>query len=508
MKKICILLTGIVILSVCGCSMGTNGYKQEEKSEGGGQNFSLIESNKVAEGGGYELTDDFERNLPVINTVENTWESIDVLNPSVIMWKGKYYNYYSGWDGNVWRTGIAVSEDGINWTKKSDNPILDVRNDSWDSAYIVANGSAVVFQNKVYYFYQGTEADTKTSAIGLAISNDAENFEERTNSPVLQSGEDIAWDCRGVADPYVINFNGKLYMYYLGQNEKGIQRLGVAVSEDGVNWVKYANNPIMDVGVKGAFDENGLGEPSVVYRAPYFYMLYTGRNAEEQRNIGVAVSLDGVTWKKMNYQGIVDLSENTWNNQVICDTTLLEDTEGKCIVWYGGGNVPSPAQNLNGKIGRFEISLDGVADETCFNVNSDWKSMSVDSKDFLVGSYGIEGDGEDKSAWCSDNVSIVLRNEHDAEKVYIRGYLPLDLHQNIGKESVQLSFYINELLVEEKEFHESEVFELELTKPDSMKNTNNIFLRIEASSSVIPKEHQMSEDERELSWIVKEIDQN
>ena len=41
MKKICILLTGIVILSVCGCSMGTNGYKQEEKSEGGGRIFPL-----------------------------------------------------------------------------------------------------------------------------------------------------------------------------------------------------------------------------------------------------------------------------------------------------------------------------------------------------------------------------------------------------------------------------------------------------------------------------------
>lgn len=454
------------------------------------------------------MIDGFEGNLPVINTVENTWESIDVLNPSVIMWKGNYYNYYSGWDGNVWRTGIAVSKDGINWSKKSDNPILDVRNDSWDSSYIAANGSAVVFQNKVYYFYQGVDADTKTSAIGLAISNDAEEFKERMNNPVLQPGEGIEWDCNGVADPYVINFNGKLYMYYLGQNEKGIQRLGVAASEDGVNWVKYANNPIMDVGVNGAFDENGLGEPSVVYHAPYFYMLYTGRSNVEQRNIGVAVSLDGVTWKKMNYQGIVDLSENTWNNQVVCDTTLLENNEGGYYVWYGGGNVPSPDQNLNGKIGLFEISLDGVSDGTCFNVNSNWNSTPVDSKDFLLGSYEIEGDGADKSAWCSDNVSIVLKNKRSAEKIDIRGYVPLDLHQNIGKESVQLLFYINDSLVEEREFHESEVFELELVKPDDIKDTDSIFLRIEASSGVIPKEHQLSEDERKLSWIVKEICQN
>ncbi len=126
----------------------------------------------------------------------------------------------------------------------------------------------------------------------------------------------------------------------------GIQRLGVAVSEDGINWTKYTNNPIMDIGVEGAFDENGLGEPSVIYQTPYFYMLYTGRNAAEQRNIGVAVSLDGVTWKKLNYHGIVDLNKNTWNNQVICDTTLMKDKDGYIVVLYGGGNASIILDNV------------------------------------------------------------------------------------------------------------------------------------------------------------------
>lgn len=165
--------------------------------------FSLLHSVKMPSSeGGYQITDGFNGELPVLETVENTWESVDVLNPSVIRWKGMYYNYYSGWDSNVWRTGLAVSEDGVNWTKKADNPILDTRSDGWDSSYIAANGSAVVFHGKVFYFYQGKMADTNAAAIGLAISKDGEQFEDRTDEPVLVPGGGyrvgLCWSCRSL----------------------------------------------------------------------------------------------------------------------------------------------------------------------------------------------------------------------------------------------------------------------------------------------------------------------
>ena len=39
----------------------------------------------------------------------------DVLNPSVIRFGPRYLNLYSGFDGKVWRTGTASSDDGIAW---------------------------------------------------------------------------------------------------------------------------------------------------------------------------------------------------------------------------------------------------------------------------------------------------------------------------------------------------------------------------------------------------------
>lgn len=138
-------------------------------------------------------------------------------------------------------------------------------------------------------------------------------------------------------------------MYYLGMNDVYVQRLGIAYSDDGINWIKYNNNPILDVGAADTFDENGLGEPSVIFKDDMFYMIYTGRNKNEQRNIGLAVSYDGVNFKKMNTQGIFE-NRSDWNSEVICDTTLmLVDDDIWC--WYGGGNVSSPDQELNGKIG-------------------------------------------------------------------------------------------------------------------------------------------------------------
>ena len=168
------------------------------------------------------------------------WDSSDVLNPSVILKDGIYYNYYSGWDKTAWRTGLATSIDGVNWEKYNKNPILDIRENEWDNTYIAANGSAVLFQDKIYYFYQGISQGTTDSKIGLAVSENGKEFGERTKEAVLTAGESGAWDSAGVADPYVIEINGTLYLYYLGQDRFGVQRLGVAKSTNGKEWIKYA----------------------------------------------------------------------------------------------------------------------------------------------------------------------------------------------------------------------------------------------------------------------------
>ncbi len=46
----------------------------------------------------------------VVIDVGEKWDTLDVLYLSVLFNNGTYYNCYSGWDGKVWRTGIATFE--------------------------------------------------------------------------------------------------------------------------------------------------------------------------------------------------------------------------------------------------------------------------------------------------------------------------------------------------------------------------------------------------------------
>lgn len=430
-----------------------------------------------------------------------TWDCLDVLNPSVIFYKDQWLNYYSGWDGRVWRTGLAVSRDGRTW-EKQEQPLLDIREDEWDNTYIAANGSAVVYQDKVYYYYHGMSSSAGRSEIGLAISEDGFHFDERTDVPVLRSGTNGTWDCNGVADPYVIEFGGKLYMYYLGMDEVNVQRLGVAVSEDGYVWTKYANNPIMDVGVAGAFDENGLGEPSVVYYAPYFYMLYTGRSSQEQRNIGVAVSRDGVHWKKLCYQGIIDLASNTWDNQVICDTTLWPEDDGTFSVWYGGGDVADPAQNLNGQIGCFVISFAGTGGITQFDANT-WNDDEIASTEMIAGSYPLEGEAGSQTAWVSERTSVVLQNDPDADMIAISGYLPMNLFNQARIDEVSIHAYINRIEAGSYTAKESGTFQILISK--DVLDSDYLLLEMNTSAYVNPKAEGLGVDERNLCWLLDSI---
>jgi predicted GH43/DUF377 family glycosyl hydrolase len=244
----------------------------------------------------------------------------DVLNPSVVRFHGEYLNYYSGYDGHTWSTSLAASSDGIHWTKRG-------RIRSPDAG----NGTALVRGDRVLYWYQ----------TGFSVQIALEG------SIVLKTGPRGSWDERGVADPYVIERNGELYLYYLGMDRARRQRLGVARSHDGVVWEKLISNPIMELGAPGAFDEMGLGEPAVWSSGGWYWMLYTGRARGEKRRIGLVKSTDGVHWSR---EALVIEGTEAWDRQVICDPSVEVVSDG-VRVWFGGGDVARPDQGLHGQIG-------------------------------------------------------------------------------------------------------------------------------------------------------------
>jgi predicted GH43/DUF377 family glycosyl hydrolase len=289
-------------------------------------------------GGSPSATYAFEQRMNAVLSPGQGWDSRDVLNPVVV---DGTLNLYSGFDGKTWRTGLAVFSGGA-WQKQG--MVLEPDPNTWEGTYIAANGAALRDSSGLRYWY--VSGPRERPRLGLARSGDGRAWVKNAR-PVLEPGPYASWDEFGVADPWVLRAGPYLYLYSLGQDRGWRQRIGVARSTDGLRWEKLRSGPVLELGEPGTFDENGLGEPAIWNASGYYWMLYTGRGAGEVRKLGLARSTDGVHWQKIAVFG----GAQPWNSQALCDPSIEIQSDGRVGVWFGGGNVPRPDENLNGQIG-------------------------------------------------------------------------------------------------------------------------------------------------------------
>ena len=293
---------------------------------GGYADFTL----PVLSGGDPSLSFTFEQHAePVFAPASG-----EALNPSVVRAdRYGYVNLYSEFDGHTWRTMAAGSDDGFAWQKL--RTVIEPDPRSWEGSYIAANGSALLANDGVWYWYQA--GDKGSPRIGLWRGH-------KHPQPVLSYGPYMSWDERAVADPSVLRLGETFYMYYLGQDRASPprQRLGLARSPDGIHWQKLRSNPVLDLD-----DEAGLGEPAVWQFRGFYWMLYTVRRFDETRVLRLARSTDGVHWRKLPP---IFAGSAPWNSRVICDPSVLVEDD-TIRVWFGGGDVARPDENIHGRIG-------------------------------------------------------------------------------------------------------------------------------------------------------------
>ncbi len=126
-----------------------------------------------------------------------------------------------------------------------------------------------------------------------------------------ESRDGITWERRGVVldngsanhinDPSIVRVDGLYYMYYTHAEEGVMDEIHLAVSEDGVDWRREGR--VLKVGEEGAWDSLLVGRPAVIHEDGVFKMWYDGRGGrslEESsgRHVGYATSEDGRTWTR------------------------------------------------------------------------------------------------------------------------------------------------------------------------------------------------------------------
>ena len=136
---------------------------------------------------------------PVLEPGEfGEWDSAYRGQIALIEDGGIYKMWFSGaGTSGPWQTGYATSSDGLDWEIYSGNPVLEVgAPGSWDEQE--ANGPTVLKDGAVYkMWYHGCNLDYSECSIGYATSNDGVNWTKHTGNPVLEATPG-AWDESGL----------------------------------------------------------------------------------------------------------------------------------------------------------------------------------------------------------------------------------------------------------------------------------------------------------------------
>ena len=151
----------------------------------------------------------------LMNGPPGSWDSYSVGANAVIKDSTEYKMYYSGFQNQsqMWHVGLATSSDGINWIKKSSPALL-----ATPSEYQIV-ASDVIKVGGVYYMFYSVISNSNLK-IYLAVSNNGINWERYNNNPVIQSSQ--PWEGTGVYFPTVIFENNQFKMVYSNKNVTGL----------------------------------------------------------------------------------------------------------------------------------------------------------------------------------------------------------------------------------------------------------------------------------------------
>lgn len=223
--------------------------------------------------------------------------------PFVCRHDGRFYMTYVGWDGTGYQTGLASSNNLVDWHKEG--CILRRDPSSPVTRYNVAL-NWIVRQNElrspgelkkvrgrflgVYHAYPNAGLEEGPAVIGLCWSDDLMHWQ--IDPPCLRPEDGADWESGGLYKPCLVEDRGTYYLFYNAktQGRRWVEQTGVATSTDLKTWKRYAQNPILANGGPGSWDERFASDPCVLVDgrrwAFYYYSLDARGKARDLLALG------------------------------------------------------------------------------------------------------------------------------------------------------------------------------------------------------------------------------
>lgn len=252
---------------------------------------------------------------------------------------------------------------------------------------------------KIYFSTRNKYSQSSTGYLVIDINRPQEILELSAN-PVLVPGGLGEFDDSGAMATWLVHYNGMRFLYYIGWN-LGVtvpfrNSIGLATSEDGQPFRRYANGPILDrtmtephfvasccvlpgkdkwrmwylsctgwrvrgdrpehrYHIKYAESSDGLSwrregvvaidysdeaeyaisRPSVIRDRDCWRMWYSHRGSTYR--IGYAESLDGVRWRRFDADCGIDVSESGWDSEMIEYPFVFDHAGARYMLYNGNG---------------------------------------------------------------------------------------------------------------------------------------------------------------------------
>ncbi len=315
MNRLWVQAAGVLLAAAQAVSLAADAPRQVLEVKEGGAKIDQADLKRVFE----EVKTPFKYGVVLKGNGNNAVDS-----PAVFRHGGAWYMTYIEFDGSGYETRLASSTNLLQWTPQG--KILSRGSGRWDTEQIAGyialqdtrwegGHGLATFDGKYWMSFLGGALkgyETDPLAIGMASTDDPSRAVEwrRLNDPVLTRDQPDArhWEKLTLYKSNIIQDRDRtlgwpFVMFYNAKTESGYERIGMAVSSNMVDWVRYGREPVIDHG-KGI-----SGDPQVVRMGDLWVMFYFGAFWRPAAFDTFACSRDLVHWTCWEGPDIIAPSE-------------------------------------------------------------------------------------------------------------------------------------------------------------------------------------------------------
>ncbi|OGH89919.1 MAG: hypothetical protein A2537_02720, partial [Candidatus Magasanikbacteria bacterium RIFOXYD2_FULL_36_9] len=231
----------------------------------------------------------------------------------------------------------ATSSNGINWTRYANNPVFSPTGLTGNFDKTWANRQYIVKDAGIYYmYYNGFENGYDgPGKIGLATSTDGINWNRYSGNPILSPGS--GWENTSLYNSAVVKVGSIWYLLFEGKGSAtgdNTQIIGLATSTDGINWNRYANNPVIRKGFPTG--SNYAAAPNIIYNNGKFYIWIMGSDVRSKYFLVRGESTDAINWTFASTPDIYP--QYSWEYTSVSDVSNPTEIGGSTYMYYTTGN--------------------------------------------------------------------------------------------------------------------------------------------------------------------------